>query len=65
MNYLLSKAKRILGNERGNAFLENGFWIILVVFVLAIAASALAVTVSDKFYALETVVFDVGVPSIP
>lgn len=65
MNYLLSKAKRIIGNERGNAFLENGFWIILVVFVLAIAASALAITVSGKFDDLETAVTGVDVPSIP
>lgn len=65
MNYLLSKAKRIIGNERGNAFLENGFWIILVVFVLAIAASALAITVSGKFDDLKTAVTGVSVPSIP
>ncbi len=65
MNYLLSKTKRIIGNESGNTFLENGFWIILVVFVLAIAAGALAVVVAGKFDDLKTAVSGVSVPSIP
>ncbi len=61
---MLKKAKRILGNEKGNVFLENGVWIILIVLVLAAAGVALAVAVSGKYTELTAVLSNISVPSL-
>lgn len=58
------KARRILGNQRGNTFLENGLWIILIVFALAVAAAALAVVVSGKYNDLSNALKNIAIPTI-
>lgn len=58
------KTKCILGNQRGNTFLENGLWIILVVFLLAGAAAALGVVVSGKYTALGDALKSISIPTI-
>ena len=64
MNTMWEKIKRILGNQRGNSFLENGLWIILIVFVLAGAGAALAVVVSGKYTALGDALKNISIPTI-
>jgi len=59
-----NKARRIMGNQRGNTFLENGVWIILIVFVLAVAGAALALAVSGKYTELTNVIKNITVPSL-
>lgn len=59
-----NKARRIMGNQRGNTFLENGVWIILIVFALAVAGAALALAVSGKYTELTNVIKNITVPSI-
>lgn len=61
---MFKKVKRILGNERGNVFLENGVWIILIVFVLAVAGAALAVAITGKYAELTSVLSGISVPSL-
>ncbi len=59
-----NKARRIMGNQRGSAFLENGVWIILIVFALAVAGAALALAVSGKYTELTNIIKNITVPSI-
>lgn len=61
---MFKKAKKILGNEKGNVFLENGFWIILIVFVLAVAGAALAVAITGKYAEFTSVLSNISVPSL-
>lgn len=58
------KTKRILGNQRGGGFLENGLWIILIVFVLAVAGGALAVAIAGKYTSLEQSISNMSIPTI-
>jgi LPS O-antigen subunit length determinant protein (WzzB/FepE family) len=53
-----------MGNQRGSAFLENGVWIILIVFALAVAGAALALAVSGKYTELTNIIKNITVPSI-
>ncbi|HBQ26790.1 MAG TPA: hypothetical protein DD791_10395 [Syntrophomonas sp.] len=64
MHYIWNKTKRILGNQRGNTFLENGLWIILIVFALAVAGAALALVVAGKYNALSDSLKDIAIPQI-
>ena len=39
---MLNKIKRVVKDDRGSAFIENGLWIIVVVLIVAGAGYALA-----------------------
>ncbi|CFX15318.1 Uncharacterized [Syntrophomonas zehnderi OL-4] len=58
------KAKRLLSNQKGNTFLENGLWIVLIVFALAVAGGALALVVSGKYSALADSIKAISIPTI-
>lgn len=60
---MLKKIKRVLGNERGGQFLEGGLWIVLVVFVIAVAGAGLAAVVASKFNALKEPINALTVPT--
>lgn len=61
---MLNRIKRVLQNERGGQFLEGGLWIVLVVFVVAIAGAGLAGVVAGKFTALKDTINAVSVPAL-
>lgn len=58
------KARKILSNEKGMGFLEIGLYVVLVIFVVAIAGSDLGGAVSSKFSALTETIKSIAVPSI-
>lgn len=61
----LIKIQRILNNQRGQTFLENALYIIIVVFILAGCAYTLANTaIKAKFTGIQTEVTGTTVPDI-
>ncbi|NHM26978.1 Flp family type IVb pilin [Desulfofundulus sp. TPOSR] len=57
--------KRFLSDERGNAFIENGLWIIVVVLLVAGAGYALANQgIKSKFDQIQNQVTSTPVPNI-
>ncbi|KJS75624.1 MAG: hypothetical protein JL56_07320 [Desulfotomaculum sp. BICA1-6] len=57
--------KRFLSDDRGNAFIENGLWIIVVVLLVAGAGYALANQgIKAKFTDIQTQVTNTQVPNI-
>lgn len=57
--------KRFLFDERGNAFIENGLWIIVVVLLVAGAGYALANQgIKNKFDQIQNQVTSTPVPNI-
>ncbi|MBF7084373.1 hypothetical protein IT084_15575 [Desulfallas sp. Bu1-1] len=57
--------KRLWNDERGNAFIENGLWIIVVVLLVAGAGYALANQgIKAKFTDIQNQVSNTQVPNI-
>ncbi|RKO65719.1 Flp family type IVb pilin [Desulfofundulus salinus] len=57
--------RRFLSDEKGNAFIENGLWIIVVVLLVAGAGYALANQgIKTKFDQIQTQVTNTQVPNI-
>ncbi|CFX15310.1 Uncharacterized [Syntrophomonas zehnderi OL-4] len=54
--------KRLFGNNRGNAFLENLLMILLVVMIIAVPALALSQAISDIIVATVGRVNRIGTP---
>lgn len=62
---MLNKIKRVVKDDRGSAFIENGLWIIVVVLIVAGAGYALANQgISPKLDNIQTTIKDVTVPDI-
>lgn len=61
----MKKVLRVLRNQQGQAFLENGLYIIIVVLLLAGSGFALANSgVKPKYDDLQTRITNVTVPNI-
>lgn len=57
--------KRLWKDEKGNAFIENGLWIIVVVLLVAGAGYSLANQgIKEKFTQIQTQVTGTEVPNI-
>lgn len=54
--------KRLLGNNRGNAFLEHLLIILLMVMVIAIPAYGLAEVIGDNIVVVVDRVNQIGMP---
>jgi uncharacterized protein (UPF0333 family) len=54
--------KRLLGNNRGNAFLEYLLIILLMVMVIAIPAYGLAEVIGDNIVVVVDRVNQIGIP---
>lgn len=62
---MLNKIKRVVKDDRGSAFIENGLWIIVVVLIVAGAGYALANEgIKSKFGSIQSTMNSVDVPNI-
>lgn len=62
---MLTKAKKTLSNQKGQAFIENALYIIIVVLVVAGAGYLLANDgIKAKFSQIQSSVGGVSVPNI-
>lgn len=62
---MLNKIKRVMKDDRGSAFIENGLWIIVVVLIVAGAGYALANEgIEKKFSEIKGTMTSVDVPNI-
>jgi len=62
---VLNKIKRVVKDDRGSAFIENGLWIIVVVLIVAGAGYALAHDgIEQKFSEIQGAMNSVKAPNI-
>lgn len=62
---MLNKIKRVVKDDRGSAFIENGLWIIVVVLIVAGAGYTLANEgIKFQFDNIQTTIKDAPVPDI-
>lgn len=62
---MIGRIVKLLKDERGSAFIENGLWIIVVVLLVAGAGYALANQgIKSKFDSIQSTVTNVQVPNI-
>jgi hypothetical protein len=58
----ITKARRLIGNNRGSTFLENLLIILIVISVIALSAYGLALALSDNIVAVIERVNRIGTP---